>query len=142
MVEGIFDRFVKKFDEKERIEAEFDVQHSKNEALAEKQAALISNGQVDQNVVGGTNIDDELSAGIDKLALVPIKQLAGVNKDQKHKEETKKFAQSLVQKNKKPIIEEEEEDRDDFEGFGSITAMAQHKDQLIEKTMGDPEFKA
>jgi hypothetical protein len=41
-----------------------------------------------------------------------------------HKEETKKFAQSLVQKNKKPIIEEEEEERDDFEGFGSITAMA------------------
>lgn len=103
---------------------------------------MIANGQVDQNVVGGANIDDELSAGIDKLASVPIKQLAGVNKDQKHKEETKKFAQSLVQKNKKPIIEDEEEDRDDFEGFGSITAMAQHKDQLIEKKLEDPEFKA
>jgi hypothetical protein len=35
-VEGIFDRFVKKIDEKERMEAEFDVQHVKNEALAEK----------------------------------------------------------------------------------------------------------
>jgi len=53
----------------------------KNEQLAEKQAALISAGEVDQNVVGGATIDDELSAGIDKLAAVPIKQLAGVNKD-------------------------------------------------------------
>jgi hypothetical protein len=35
-VEGIFDRFVKKIDEKERMEAEFDVQHDKNLALAEK----------------------------------------------------------------------------------------------------------
>jgi hypothetical protein len=42
---------------------------------------LIANGQLDQNVVGGANIDDELSAGIDKLAQVPIKQLAGVNKE-------------------------------------------------------------
>ena len=141
-IEGIFDRFVKKLGEKERMEAEFDVQHVRNEALAEKQAVLISIGQVDQNTVGAANIDDELSAGIDKLAQVPIKQLAGVNKDKMHKEESKKFAQSLVQKNKKPIIVEEEEDRDDFEGFGSITAMAQHKDQLVEKTMEDPNFKA
>ena len=80
-VEGIFDRFVKKLDEKERAEAEFDVQHMKNQALAERQAELIAAGQVDQNLVGGATIDDELSAGIDKLANVPIKQLAGVSKD-------------------------------------------------------------
>lgn len=67
-VEGIFDRFMKKVDEKERLEAEYDVQHMKNEQLAEKQAALIAAGEVDQNVVGGATIDDELSAGIDKLA--------------------------------------------------------------------------
>jgi hypothetical protein len=80
-VEGIFDRFMKKVDEKEEAAAAFDVMHMKNELLAEKQAALISAGEVDQNVVGGATIDDELSAGIDKLAAVPIKQLAGVNKD-------------------------------------------------------------
>jgi len=39
-------------------------------------------------------------------------------------------------------VEEEEEDRDDFEGFGSITAMAQNKDKLIEKKLDDPTFKA
>jgi len=33
-VEGIMDRFLKKVDEKERLEAEFDVQHMKNEQLA------------------------------------------------------------------------------------------------------------
>lgn len=37
---------------------------------------------------------------------------------------------------------EEEEDRDDFEGFGSITAMAQHKDDLVDKTLEDPAFRA
>ena len=35
----------------------------------------------------------------------------------------------------------EDEDRDDFEGFGSITAMAQHKDELVDKKMEDPDFK-
>ena len=29
-VQGIFDRFVKKIDEKERMEAEFEVEHMKN----------------------------------------------------------------------------------------------------------------
>jgi hypothetical protein len=37
---------------------------------------------------------------------------------------------------------EEEGERDDFEGFGSITAMVQNKDKLIEKTLEDPNFKA
>jgi len=52
---------------------------------------MIAAGEVDQNVVGGATIDDELSAGIDKLAAVPIKQLAG-EKNKKDKEDTKKFA--------------------------------------------------
>ena len=39
---GIFDRMVNKLDEKERLEAEFEVEHAKNLALAEKQAAIIS----------------------------------------------------------------------------------------------------
>lgn len=43
-VQGIFDRFVKKMDEKERIEAEFEVEHMKNQELAEKQAAIIAAG--------------------------------------------------------------------------------------------------
>ena len=30
---------------------------------------------------------------------------------------------------------------DDFEGFGSITAMVQNKDKLIENKLADPEFK-
>ena len=122
-VEGIFDRYMKKIDEKQQLEAEFDVMHMKNEQLAEKQAALIAHGQVDQNVVGGATIDDELNAGIDKLASVPIKKLAGESAEKKHKEETKKIAQSLVQKKLPPPVEVDE-DRDDFEGFGSITAMA------------------
>jgi len=33
-------------------------------------------------------------------------------------------------------------DRDDFEGFGSITAMAQHKDVLVERKLNDSAFKA
>ena len=49
----------------------------------------------------------------------------------------------MVQKKRKqPVIIEEDEDRDDFEGFGSITAMAQNKDKLIEKKLNDPDFKA
>ena len=52
---------------------------------------MIAAGEVDQNVVGGATIDDELSAVIDKLAAVPIKQLAG-DKNKKDKEDTKKFA--------------------------------------------------
>lgn len=31
-------------------------------------------------------------------------------------------------------------DRDDFEGFGSITAMAQHKDVLVERKLNDSSF--
>jgi hypothetical protein len=34
--QGIFDRFMKKIDEKERMEAEFEVEHAKNEQLAER----------------------------------------------------------------------------------------------------------
>jgi hypothetical protein len=37
-------------------------------------------------------------------------------------------------------MEDDEEPRDDFEGFGSITAMVQNKDKLIEKTIQDPAF--
>lgn len=40
-------------------------------------------------MVGGATIDDELNAGIDKLASVPIKKLAGESAEKKHKEETK-----------------------------------------------------
>lgn len=31
---------------------------------------------------------------------------------------------------------------DDFEGFGSITAMVQNKDKLVDKKLNDPEFNA
>jgi len=41
---------------------------------------------------------------------------------------------------KKQVKVEEEEDRDDFEGFGSITAMVQNKDKLVEKTLADDSF--
>jgi hypothetical protein len=34
-------------------------------------------------LVGNPTIDDELSAGIDKLSQVPLKQLAGENNDSK-----------------------------------------------------------
>lgn len=40
---------------------------------------------------------------------------------------------------KKP--EEDDEPRDDFEGFGSITAMVQNKDKLVEKTLADEQFQ-
>lgn len=41
---------------------------------------------------------------------------------------------------KQQVKVEEEEDRDDFEGFGSITAMVQNKDKLVEKTLADDSF--
>lgn len=37
---------------------------------------------------------------------------------------------------------EDDEPRDDFEGYGSITAMVQNKDKLVEKTMADEQFQA
>ena len=40
------------------------------------------------------------------------------------------------------MTEEPEEERDDFEGFGSITEMAKNKDKLVEKHLQDPVFKA
>ena len=39
-------------------------------------------------------------------------------------------------------MEEDDEPRDDFEGFGSITAMVQNKDKLVEKTLNDIGFQA
>jgi len=37
-------------------------------------------------------------------------------------------------------MEDADADRDDFEGFGSITAMAQHKDVLVERKLNDSTF--
>tara|TARA_B110000305_G_C18991592_1_gene426374 strand:+ start:409 stop:609 length:201 start_codon:yes stop_codon:yes gene_type:complete len=48
------------------------------------------------------------------------------------------LSQSHGKKDKKP--EEDDEPRDDFEGFGSITAMVQNKDKLVEKTLADDQF--
>jgi hypothetical protein len=39
------------------------------------------------------------------------------------------------------LHDDEDSDRDDFEGFGSITELVKHKDKLVEKTMQDPKFK-
>jgi len=38
-------------------------------------------------------------------------------------------------------VVEEDEERDDFEGFGSITEMIKNKDKLVERTLNDPTFK-
>lgn len=38
--------------------------------------------------------------------------------------------------------EQEEEARDDFEGFGSITELAKNKDALVDKKLKDKEFIA
>ena len=72
-------------------------------------------------------------------------------KDKKNeKKESVKVAQSLVQKSATaapvkgkapPKVEEDDEPRDDFEGFGSITELVKNKDKLIEKTLQDPEFQ-
>jgi hypothetical protein len=35
-----------------------------------------------------------------------------------------------------------EEERDDFEGFGSITELAKNKDALVDKKLKDKEFIA
>ena len=35
----------------------------------------------------------------------------------------------------------EDDDRDDFEGFGSITAMAANKEALVNKKLNDPVFQ-
>jgi len=43
--------------------------------------------------VVGASADDD---GIDKLASVPIKKLAGESPEKKHKEESKKQAESLI----------------------------------------------
>lgn len=55
-----------------------------------------------------------------------------------------KSSQSSFKKDKKKASEatggEDEEPRDDFEGFGSITAMVQNKDKLVEKTLADEQF--
>ena len=37
-------------------------------------------------------------------------------------------------------VQDEDEERDDFEGFGSITELVKNKDKLVEKTMNDPKF--
>ena len=69
-------------------------------------------------------------------------------RESKNKADSSKvlLASSLVSKapgkkeTKKPV--EDDEPRDDFEGFGSITAMVQNKDKLVEKTLADEEFQA
>lgn len=74
-----------------------------------------------------------------KIEAAPVKQLAGM------KENKKKNPQSLVQGKAAMKVQKEQEEsdepRDDFEGFGSITAMVQNKDKLVEKTMADEEFQ-
>lgn len=47
----------------------------------------------------------------------------------------------MVPKKPAPVVEEEEEERDDFEGFGSLTELVKNKDALIEKEMESPEVK-
>jgi hypothetical protein len=44
-------------------------------------------------------------------------------------------------KNNVQLHDDEDSERDDFEGFGSITELVKHKDKLVEKTMQDPKFK-
>ena len=39
------------------------------------------------------------------------------------------------------LHDDEDSDRDDFEGFGSNTELVKHKDKHVEKTMQDPKFK-
>ena len=75
--EGIFDRYMAKVSEKERVEAEFDIFHQKNLAKAEQQAAIIASGQVDQNLVGSPTVDDQVENNLDQLSSMPLKQLAG-----------------------------------------------------------------
>ena len=128
-------------DEKERALAEFQVSHSKNLIKAQQQAALIAAGQMNEGAEGGMgSIDEEIDANLDKMEKAPLKQLAGMKVDNKKRAAGKQ--QNLVQQGnknqKKP--EEDDEPRDDFEGFGSITAMVQNKDKLVEKTLADEQF--
>lgn len=39
-------------------------------------------------------------------------------------------------------MDDADDDRDDFEGFGSITELAKNKDALIEKKLNDKQFIA
>lgn len=125
--------------EKERALAEMQQQQQLNLVRAQHQAALIASD-------GGANADEEMESTINQLDQTPLKQLAGM-KEQKRKQESNKVlvASSLVtkapsKKVQKPV--EDDEPRDDFEGFGSITAMVQNKDKLVEKTLADEEFQA
>ena len=147
---GIFDRVVSKMQEKETALAEAEALHSINVVKAEKQAALIAQGQVDQSLIKAPpTVDDEIQQNLAAIDQAPLGKLAGMK--EKHKQETKELAKSittaskvsLVQKaEKKAPVVEEEEPRDDFEGFGSITELVKNQDKLVEKTLDDPEFKA
>lgn len=87
-----------------------------------------------------------MESTINQLDQTPLKQLAGMKESKKADSSKALMASSLVQKAsgkkeiKKPV--EDDEPRDDFEGFGSITAMVQNKDKLVEKTLADEQFQA
>lgn len=100
---------------------------------------IIAAGQVEPSLNTGlmqnseAALDDQVGAGFEKLETMPIQQLAGVTSDNSHKKaESVAIAKGLAegrQSKKKvqqniQVQDEEEEERDDFEGFGSITAMA------------------
>ena len=117
--------------------AEMETFHQANMQKAAQQAAIIASGQLDATLAGHT-VDDEISANLAQIDKAPIGQLAGIKKKEP------KPVQSLVQKTeaKKPAVEEEDdEDRDDFEGYGSLTELVKNKDALIEKEMDSPEVK-
>ena len=126
--------------EKERALAEMQQQQQLNLVRAQHQAALIAGTEA--------GADEEMESTINQLDQTPLKRLAGM-KESKTKQESSKIlvASSLVTKapskmkvQQKPV--EDDEPRDDFEGFGSITAMVQNKDKLVEKTLADEQFQA
>ena len=40
------------------------------------------------------------------------------------------------------MSDEDDQQADDFEGFGSITEMVKHKDDIVQKQLNDPKFIA
>jgi hypothetical protein len=141
---------VDKLNEKDNALAEMEQIHQENVQKAEEQAALISAGQIDPRVAGlaGHSIDDDISANEDQISSAPLGKLTGASEKHAVPAAPKSTpAQSLVQtktESTKPkkapvVVVEEDEDRDDFEGFGSLTELVKNKDQLIQKEMDSPE---
>ena len=122
---GIFDRFVKKMGEKEKAQQEADAIHEANVAKAEAEAARIA-----------------AADGLMSDSTPEIEQFARVQPKASAVQSVTQVAKTYRLQQKAAKLVEEEEDRDDFEGFGSITAMAQHKDALVDKTLEDPVFRA